>query len=248
MFASEQLGAITKKYTKTVAFRTVSTTMGKMKSASRIIINQGGWDDHEGLLGSLRLFAQCILLSAGMVAHTQTEDERPWTGRHPQTGRIIYVELEFSWAEKMEQSWTEFSTAIEKAAITDATDEVHAAANSSSARPATEAHTVQVQKAAPAAGVKAAPAAGVKAAPAVPPAAAQTQQAEKGDAGGPAGGPAAAKAQQVEKVGADAGVGKKDEPKEKEKEKEKDPLAKKWLKASLGVIGSLPGGYPIFFC
>ena len=70
LFASDELKVIEKKYTSTVTFRTVSSTYGKMRNASQIIRSQGGWQDKVSLMGSMRLFAQCILLSSGEIGNT----------------------------------------------------------------------------------------------------------------------------------------------------------------------------------
>ena len=83
-----------------------------MKNASQIVRDQGGWKDNEALKGSLKLFARSILLSAGVVGHTRSDDERPWTMRCPRTDRVLYTELEYTWADTIEKSWAEFKTAL----------------------------------------------------------------------------------------------------------------------------------------
>ena len=91
----------------------VISTVGNMQHASQIVRPQGGFEDPEAVLGSLRLFAQCILLSSGLPGHVASDEERPWTMVHPQTGRQLYTELKFTWAEVMEQSWAEFKNAVQ---------------------------------------------------------------------------------------------------------------------------------------
>ena len=58
--------------------------------------NEGGWDDDIAVEGSLALASQCLAMGGA------------WTMIHPQTKRLLFLELEFSYAETLQTSWTTF--------------------------------------------------------------------------------------------------------------------------------------------
>ena len=61
-----------------------------------LLANEGGWDDDKAVQGSLRLAAQCVAMGG------------TWCMKHPQTRRMLFLELNFQWQEQMSTSWTTF--------------------------------------------------------------------------------------------------------------------------------------------
>ena len=61
-----------------------------------MLANEGGWDDDKAVQGSLRLVAQCVAMGG------------TWCMKHPQTRRMMFLELNFQWSEQMSTSWTTF--------------------------------------------------------------------------------------------------------------------------------------------
>ena len=61
-----------------------------------MLANEGGWDDDKAVQGSLRLVAQCVAMGG------------TWCMKHPQTRRMMFLELNFDWSEQMSTSWTTF--------------------------------------------------------------------------------------------------------------------------------------------
>ena len=62
----------------------VEDTMGEFKPLSKIVIDEGGWDDREAVHGALTLAMKCLAMG------------QPWVMRNPQTGRLMFVHLKFS--------------------------------------------------------------------------------------------------------------------------------------------------------
>jgi len=73
-----------------------------------LLANEGGWDDEKAVQGSLRLAAQCVTMGGN------------WCMKHPQTRRMLFLELNFQWCEQMSTSWTTFK----KLATPDELDEL----------------------------------------------------------------------------------------------------------------------------
>ena len=61
-----------------------------------MLANEGGWDDDKAVQGCLRLVSQCLAMGG------------TWCMKHPQTRRMMFLELSFEWAEDMGTSWTTF--------------------------------------------------------------------------------------------------------------------------------------------
>ena len=61
-----------------------------------MLANEGGWDDDKAIQGCLRLVSQCLAMGG------------TWCMKHPQTRRMMFLELSFEWAEDMGTSWTTF--------------------------------------------------------------------------------------------------------------------------------------------
>ena len=61
-----------------------------------MLANEGGWDDDKAIQGCLRLVSQCLAMGG------------TWCMKHPQTRRMMFLELSFEWAEDMGTSWATF--------------------------------------------------------------------------------------------------------------------------------------------
>lgn len=74
----------------------IDTTHGNYVTVSKLVADEGGWDDREGVQGCIRLMKRCLAMG------------EPWTRVHPQTGRLLFLKLEYSWREEFLESWSEF--------------------------------------------------------------------------------------------------------------------------------------------
>ena len=66
-------------------------TKAKFWTLTKIIIEEGGFDDEEAVAGAIRLALQCLAMGP------------PWIMRHPQTQRLLFALLQFKWCEEMQQ-------------------------------------------------------------------------------------------------------------------------------------------------
>ena len=82
------------------SWRRVDTTRGDYLSASQLVTTDGGWSDPEAVAG-----AQCLIEKAIAMGD-------PWTRIHPQTKRLLFLKLNFSYQEEFEQCWSHFRTEI----------------------------------------------------------------------------------------------------------------------------------------
>ena len=83
----------------TQAWKRVDTTLGTYKTFGKIVLDEGGWTDAAAVKGARELVNKATLLGG------------QWLMKHPQTGRMVYLHLEFKWAEVMERSWMLFQEA-----------------------------------------------------------------------------------------------------------------------------------------
>jgi len=79
-----------KKYSR------VDRTKGTYKYLGTLIVDSGGYGDREAINGSLTLAQKCLAMGS------------PWVMRHPQSERLMYLELSFDFAEEFKESWAEF--------------------------------------------------------------------------------------------------------------------------------------------
>jgi hypothetical protein len=81
-------------YSKT--WKRVDTTKGKYLSASQLVLDDGGWNDKYAVEGAQKLIEKAIAMGD------------PWVRIHPQTGRTLFLKLNFEFEELFEESWSNF--------------------------------------------------------------------------------------------------------------------------------------------
>ncbi len=96
-----------KEKVHTKAWRRVDATKGKYMSASQLVNDDGGWSDPAAVRGAYMLMLKCLAMG------------KPWTKRHPQTNRILYLKLSFEFEELFEESWTEYHRELKAGTIKD---------------------------------------------------------------------------------------------------------------------------------
>ena len=89
-----------------------------------LLASEGGWDDDKAVQGSLRLVAQCLAMGG------------TWCMKHPQTRRMMFLELNFMWSEQMGTSWTTFKKLATPDELTEQDDNLPAAATQEGQGPA----------------------------------------------------------------------------------------------------------------
>ena len=105
-WAERTLEATKSKYETSRKYMRIDTKLGKYRNAGQVIIDEGGWSDPEAIEGSLRLFAQCNSMGG------------KWIGKHPQTGRRLYLCLSFEFSEVFEECWADFESHVDELANT----------------------------------------------------------------------------------------------------------------------------------
>jgi hypothetical protein len=78
------------------AWKRVDTTKGKYMSASQLVLDDGGWSDEFAVDGAQKLIEKAIAMG------------EPWVRIHPQTGRTLFLKLNFEFEELFEESWSTF--------------------------------------------------------------------------------------------------------------------------------------------
>jgi hypothetical protein len=106
-----------KEYTKfqelkvhSKSWKRVDTTNGKYMSASQLVIDDGGWDDEFAVGGAQKLIEKAIAMGD------------PWVRMHPQTGRALFLKLNFEFEELFEESWSTFKKEINDGTLAIAAD------------------------------------------------------------------------------------------------------------------------------
>jgi hypothetical protein len=114
-------------------FQRIDTTKGQYRNIGQVIVNQGGWQDPEAIRGSLELAKQCLTMGP------------PWIMQHPQTRRMLLLELDFSYSEEMVEKWEEYKCALKASAAPTSTSQAKAQAKArakaASSKPPTTTHT-----------------------------------------------------------------------------------------------------------
>ena len=78
------------------SWQRIDTTKGEYLPLGAIIREEGGWSDKAAARGSISLVQKCMTIG------------EPWYMKSPQTGRINYLHLSFSFTEEFNQSWMQF--------------------------------------------------------------------------------------------------------------------------------------------
>ena len=97
-WAAAERNKIKETQTYSESWKRVDTTRGKYKAFGRIVCDEGGWDDRGAVAGAKELARKCLAMGG------------QWVKRHPQTNRLIFMHLEFEWAEDMERAWSLFQS------------------------------------------------------------------------------------------------------------------------------------------
>ena len=91
------LTELSKKYFHERSYSKVDRNVGKMRSISQLVADEGSWKDKAALAGIVKLVVQCSLMDGS------------WTGVDPQTGRQLFRKLEFENSEQFEEKWKTFT-------------------------------------------------------------------------------------------------------------------------------------------
>ena len=75
--------------------------MGRYKSLGAMIVDGGGWNDPASVKAAMTVAKKCLAMGGN------------WWMVHPQSGRKLYLELDFTFAEHFTKSWSEFVDAVE---------------------------------------------------------------------------------------------------------------------------------------
>ena len=78
------------------SWQRVDKTKGEYLPMGAIIIKEGGWSDKSAVQGGIALMQKCMTMG------------EPWLMKNPQTGRMNYLRLQFSYSEEFKQSWGQF--------------------------------------------------------------------------------------------------------------------------------------------
>lgn len=105
--AEYRMGWLKKEYKKfqeervySKIWKRVDTTKGKYLSASQLVLDDGGWSDEFAVEGAQKLIEKAIAMGD------------PWVRIHPQTGRTLFLKLNFEFEELFEESWSNFRKEI----------------------------------------------------------------------------------------------------------------------------------------
>ena len=101
-WAARKVKMIEEKYVVKRSWQRTDKTKGAYKNVSQLIRDEGGLDDPEAVRGSLNLIAKAILMGGD------------WIMRHPQTERLLFLHLEFSWASEFSKARIEYHTYSKK--------------------------------------------------------------------------------------------------------------------------------------
>ena len=80
----------------TKKWQRVDKTKGEYLPLGALVKKEGGWNDKEAVEGCKLLVQKCMAMGP------------PWFIRNPQTGRLNYLRLSFSYEEDFVQSWAHF--------------------------------------------------------------------------------------------------------------------------------------------
>ncbi|CAK0879795.1 unnamed protein product, partial [Prorocentrum cordatum] len=105
-WAERETGKLLGKYSHTRTWARVDTTQGDYLNLGQLVIDQGGWDDPEAIVGVLKLVNQCVSMGDPRVA------------THPQTQRVVYLRLKFKCVETFTKAWTSFQEEVNPLAAT----------------------------------------------------------------------------------------------------------------------------------
>jgi hypothetical protein len=91
-WAKTQYGSFREEKIKQKSWRRIDVKKGTYLNMSNLVASEGGgFGDVEAVRGVQRLVAMCLAMGP------------PWTMRHPQTGRMLFLKLDFSYVEEFDE-------------------------------------------------------------------------------------------------------------------------------------------------
>jgi hypothetical protein len=108
-WAKAQYGSFREIKSKTKSWRRIDVKKGTYMNLSNVIISEGGFQDKEAVKGAQRLVAMCLAMGP------------PWHMKHPQTKRVLYLRLDYSYVEEFEEMFQQCKQEYDNGVLTSKT-------------------------------------------------------------------------------------------------------------------------------